>query len=413
MNSRFILHLWLLTTIMVWASDLSAFSQIMASGRQKKTAPMPVNENFAVAAGENLMLRYPDGSILDLIAPSAGKTASAGITLRQSAGFVKLSDAAEHFSLQIPLAVITGTKCACFLQSNDKLAKIVVSKGRLKVVARAGKNIVVEAGETLLLSEKKHEIRKSSATDTAFWKLKPADSFAELPIPESFPRRFGELYIYSMAVLEKGGGTIHFSDPSRLAQSAAAGDILAPSGSRIMTGNNETAVLRLGEKTIVKIAADTEILLKEAQLEIKKGECLVRHGSTLLPVKIAGPSPFAITRDSSVEIARHEDEMLVTIQNGRVQIPVTGQTLDSGARFRISRTGIMPIDLQKEPPAALFHNYTGPLFSSPEEDFSESLNFDDLFQLSEEPATDNGNQQQSSPDSLLQQYEIRPEDNRK
>jgi len=220
------------------------------------------------------------------------------------------------------------------------------------------------------------------------------------------PKRFGELFIYSLAILEKGGGTVHYADSARKPAAAAAGEIMAPTGSRIITGASETARLRLGDKTTLSIAPDSEILLQPAHLEILRGECLVRHGNGFLPVKIAGPVALLIEKNSSVGFGRSGDTLMVTIHKGNARVSGTGTSFGAGKCYRFSGKDGRAVIVERRPTPAL----TAEQIESTIPDFETGiLNETEPFWPDEEPLPADNGQQPIDPGNLLQQYEIHPD----
>ncbi|MBU1106055.1 MAG: hypothetical protein KKB51_05245 [Candidatus Riflebacteria bacterium] len=395
-----------------------AKAQIIVSGNITSNLPtkLNINDSFSLLASESAIFRFPNGTVINLMAPSEGTIASEGLNFKQSACFIKFKNLSDRFIVKTNLAAMAGKDCQFFLQSNQKVVKVVIMKGKLKVLTRDSKTFQISAGETILLSENKIDSRKSENHDTAFWKKNPATQLDDVKNAGKSPKRFGELYIYSMAILEKGGGTVFFSDPDRKPESAENKEVFAKAGARIITSASETARLRLGEKTLIKISPDSEILLKPAHLEIVKGECLIRHGNTLFPVKVVGPMPFLITHDSSIEIARTDESMLITIQKGSLLIPSTDQQLAAGLKFNLSSNGLQPVNVGVIPESIMVsNNAEKTTWGSGRDLLNEILSDNDPFLFTDETSHEQPDsiQQQNTPGSLLQQYEIRPEKERK
>jgi hypothetical protein len=312
--------------------------------------------------------------------------------------------------IKTSLAILAGSDCQYFLQITSESAKASVIGGKLKVLTRDRKTMAVKAGETLVVSAFQSEVRRSAKEDTAFWKNDPAKAFDKVELPARLPKRFGEIYIYSMAILQKGGGKVVFADPARVSQSAADKDLMVQAGSKIITGASETATLRLGEKTLVRIAPDSEILLKSSQFEVLKGTCLVRHGNVLFPVKIGGPVPMLVTQGSSVELVSVDNAIVATVYNGSLQLPSTGESFSAGFSFKISDRGSEKLDFSALQASPLFADFSGRRFWAPEDHiFSDSFDEADPFNLTDIPPEKPVIENRPSPGSLLQQYDIRPE----
>lgn len=387
-------------------------AQVMVSGRMAPGMPERLNsgDSFSVSADESLILRFSHGATMTLIAPSAGKIASEGVSLTHGACFVRCKKSVRQLVIKTSLVILVGSDCQYFLQITSESVKASVVSGELKVLTRDRKTISVKAGETLVISASQSEVRRSAKEDIAFWKNDPAKAFDKVELPARLPKRFGEIYIYSMAILQKGGGKVVFADPARVSQSAADKDLMVQAGSKIITGASETAALRLGEKTLVRIAPDSEILLKSSQFEVLKGTCLVRHGNVLFPVKIGGPVPMLVTKGSSVELVRIDNTIIATVYNGSLQLPSTGESLSAGFSFRISDRGSETLDFSALQASPLFAEFSGRRSWTPEDQiFIDSFDEADPFSLTHELPKKPVLQNRPSPGSLLQQYDIRPE----
>jgi hypothetical protein len=396
---------------MIFLSGVLA-AQVMVSGRMAPGMPERLNagDSFSVSADASLILRFPHGATMNLIAPSAGKIASEGVSLTHGACFVRCKKAVRQLLIKTSLAILAGSDCQYFLQISPERAKVSVVGGVLKGLTRDLNNISVKAGETLVISASQSEVRRSAKEDLAFWKNDPAKAFDKVELPARLPKRFGEIYIYSMAILQKGGGKVVFADPARVSQSAVDKDLMVKAGSKIITGASETASLRLGEKTLVRIAPDSEILLKSSQFEVLKGTCLVRHGNVLFPVKIGAPVPMLVTKGSSVELVRIDNAIIATVYNGSLQLPSTGESLCAGFSFRISDRGSETLDFSALQASPLFADFSDRRSWTPEDKiFRETFDEADPFSLSDESPEKPVIQNQPSPGSLLQQYEVRPE----
>lgn len=387
-------------------------AQVIVAGRMAPGMPERLNagDSFSVSADESLILRFPHGATMNLIAPSAGKIASEGVSLSDGACFVRCKKSVRQLLIKTSLAILAGNDCQYFLQNSPESVKVSVGGGELKVLTRDRKTISVKAGETLVISASQSEVRRSAKEDIAFWKNDPAKAFDKVELPARLPKRFGEIYIYSMAILQKGGGKVVFADPARASQLAADKDLMVHAGSKIVTGASETAVLKLGEKTLVRIAPDSEILLKTTQFEVLKGTCLVRHGNVLFPVKIGGPVPMLVTQGSSVELVSIDNVIVATVYNGSLQLPSTGESFSAGFSFKISDRGSEKLDfsaLQASPLVAEFSGRRS--WTLGDQIFSDSFDEVDPFSFSDESPEKPVIQNRPSPGSLLQQYDIRPE----
>jgi hypothetical protein len=355
----------------------------MAPGMPER---LNAGDSFSVSADESLILRFPHGATMNLIAPSAGKIASEGVSLSDGACFVRCKKSVRQLVIKTSLAILAGSDCQYFLQITSESAKASVIGGKLKVLTRDRKTMAVKAGETLVVSAFQSEVRRSAKEDTAFWKNDPAKAFDKVELPARLPKRFGEIYIYSMAILQKGGGKVVFADPARVSQSAADKDLMVQAGSKIITGASETATLRLGEKT------------------------LVRHGNVLFPVKIGGPVPMLVTQGSSVELVSVDNAIVATVYNGSLQLPSTGESFSAGFSFKISDRGSEKLDFSALQASPLFADFSGRRFWAPEDHiFSDSFDEADPFNLTDIPPEKPVIENRPSPGSLLQQYDIRPE----
>jgi len=396
--------------LLVFGTVLTA--QVAASGRMAPGMPERLNtgDSFSVSADESLILRFSHGATMNLIAPSAGKIASEGVSLTHGACFVRCKKAVRQLVIKTSLAILAGSDCQYFLQNSPESVQASVVGGELKVLTRDRKTMSVKAGETLVISASQREVRRSAKEDLAFWKNDPAKAFDKVKLPARLPKRFGEIYIYSMAILQKGGGKVVFADPARVSQSAADKDLMVLAGSRIVTGASETATLSLGEKTLVRIAPDSGILLKSSQFEVLKGTCLVRHGNVLFPVKIGGPVPMLVTQGSSVELVSVDNAIVATVYNGSLQLPSTGESFSAGFSFKISDRGFEKLDFSELQASPLFADFSGRRSWAPEDHvFSDSFDEAEPFSLTDELPERPVMQNRPSPGSLLQQYDIRPE----
>ncbi len=366
--------------------------------------PAVTGSSFALNASESLVIRLPEVTA-NLLAPSAGAVASEGISFKQAACFVKIKNPPGGFVVKTPLAAITGTDCSFFLQSNENALKLTATRNGSKILTRKGQKLSVSNGETLVLVKDRSEIRKSTLKDLVFWQRNPSDAFDHLKPAEQAPKKFGELYIYSLAILEKGAGTVLLPDPGKQPQKAVKGEILAPAGSRIITSADETARLRLGEKTLIRISPNSEVLLKPAHIEIVRGDCLIRHGSALLPLKLVGPSPVLVLRDSSVEMARSGDSLLVTIHKGSLKLPESDRLITAGNSFSLSEKGFETLVFGKSSRIDLPGNESYLNF-----DIFDTVSDDDPLAATDAEGPDTtGASQNTAPANLLQQYELQPQ----
>ncbi|HAE38693.1 MAG TPA: hypothetical protein DCG57_08655 [Candidatus Riflebacteria bacterium] len=405
----------LLMTAALFLCGCALSAQVSVSGRAsaRLSEKLNVGDAFSVAAGESLVLKFQRGETVNLIESSNGKIASEGVNLTQGSCFVRYKKLSNRFIVKTPLAAFAGTDCQFFLQNSSDRVKAVIVAGELRVLTRDRKNMQAGAGETLTISADISELRKSVLDDTSFWKNDPGMVFNRSKLPDKLPKRFGEIYIYSMAVLEKGGGKVVFADPARAPQSASDKDLVVLAGSKIITGASETAALRLGENTLIRIAPDSEILLKSSHFEVIKGTCLVRHGTVLFPVKVGGPSPMLITRDSSVELVSVDKAIVATVYKGNLQLPGTGEHLAAGFSFRISDKGAEKLEMSNLRTSPLFVGFSSRHAWTPDvQIFSDNFDESDPFYLSDETPDKPGMQNRPSPGSILQQYDIRPEGGR-
>lgn len=396
----------------------AAVAQVIVSGNISNSLPakLDINDSFHLTATESAIFKFSNGAVINLKAPSEGVIASEGLNFKQSSCFIKLKNFSGRFGVKTTLVAIAAKNCQFFLYSDQKAVKAVVVKGELNVLSKEGKKFLVSNGETFQLSKDSANVRKCESKDIQFWNANPVNHLAEVKVTGKSPKRFGELYIYSMAILEKGAGTVYYPDTSLKPESAVMKDVFVKVGARVVTSASETARLRLGEKTLIRILPNSEILLKSAHLEVVRGECLIRHGNTLFPIKVMGPMPFLVTNNSSVEIAKTDNALLITIQKGILRIPGTNQQLPAGQKFNLSENGLQPVDIGVIPePIIVSNNSKESIWGSDRDYLNELLNDVDQFIFNDEvsmPESD-ATKHQNSPGSLLQQYEIRPESERK
>ena len=401
---RFLAPLLLIFGLLCGPMPTRAFAAAVIDGGLH--ANLQAATRFSVAAGKQLILQLPHGFVIDLLPTSGGIVASDGVFLEQSACFVKSGKMPTGFALQTNLVSLSGVDCRYFLQNNSKAVKAVVVSGELAARTPAGQNLKIHAGETLLVTPQKATQRKSLPKDTAFWSSEAPKLPGDTTL-DKVPKRFGELFIYSLAILEKGGGTVFYADSTRKPATAIDREIIAPTDSKISTGASETARLRLGEKTTLSIAPDSEILLHPAHIEILNGECLVRHGNGFLPVKISGPVALLVEKNSSVEFGRSAETLTVTIHKGNARVSGTDTSFGAGKCCKFSGNGGKAVIVERLPTPAM----TAEHLESTIPNFETGiLNETEPFWPDEELLPADNGQQPIDPGNLLQQYEIHPEE---
>ncbi|HOT26578.1 MAG TPA: hypothetical protein PLU72_00220 [Candidatus Ozemobacteraceae bacterium] len=162
--------------------------------------------------------------------------------------------------------------------------------------------------------------------------------------------RFGDLYVAGMAALLPGGGTLEApGGKPRVSGKTLRSDLLIPSGSLVSTGADETARIRLGERSLLRVRPNSALRIFSLRLELVRGELCVQQGKTILPLRIqAASSTIDLERDSAADFFLSEDgRMIVTVQAGTAKVAGESDAVVAGQRVEV-RSGTVVTD----PPVA-------------------------------------------------------------
>lgn len=162
--------------------------------------------------------------------------------------------------------------------------------------------------------------------------------------------RFGDLYVAGMATLLPGGGTLEApGGKPRVAGKNLRSDLLIPSGSLITTAADETARIRLGERSLMRVRPNSALRIFSLRLELERGELCIQQGKTILPLRIrAASSTVDLERESAADFFLSGDgRMIVTVQAGTVKIPGTKGVVPAGQRIEVKEGAVVA-----DPPVA-------------------------------------------------------------
>lgn len=162
--------------------------------------------------------------------------------------------------------------------------------------------------------------------------------------------RFGDLYVAGMATLLPGGGTLEApGGKPRVSGKTLRSDLLIPSGSLITTGANETARIRLGERSLLRVRPNSSLRIFSMRLELLRGELRVQQGKTILPLRIqAASSTVDLERESAADFfLANEGRMIVTVQAGSAKVLGQGDAVSAGQRFEVKGGAVVA-----DPPVA-------------------------------------------------------------
>ncbi|MFZ2957198.1 MAG: hypothetical protein WA705_09930 [Candidatus Ozemobacteraceae bacterium] len=240
--------------------------------------------------------------------------------------------------------------------------------------------------------------------------------------------RFGEIFVAGMATLLPGGGTL--APPGKKSHVLAKNlrsDFLIPSGSLISTGASETARVRLGEQSLLRINPDSAVRIFTLHLELERGEVCVQHGKTILPLRIqAGSASLVLERESAADFFLSlKGNLVVTVQGGSARIQGRQETFSEGQRVEITKAG----DVTPNPPEshladwAEYSRHSGDQWSAPVAGLE--MKTDEMFPESrpsgEPPASEIGQPEQNrspalasdttpsapqAPEDALQQHDV-------
>lgn len=151
--------------------------------------------------------------------------------------------------------------------------------------------------------------------------------------------RFGDLYVAGMATLLPGGGTLEApGGKPRVSGKTLRSDLLIPSGSLITTGADETARIRLGEHSLLRVRPNSALRIFSLRLELVRGELRIQQGKTILPLRIqAASATVDLERESAADFFLSKDgRMIVTVQAGTAKVSGTGNAVSAGQRIEVT-----------------------------------------------------------------------------
>jgi len=183
--------------------------------------------------------------------------------------------------------------------------------------------------------------------------------------------RFGDMYVAGMATLLPGGGMLEPPGGSpRVAAKNLRSELLIPSGSLVVTGRDETARIRLGERSLLRVNPGSAIRIYTLHLELERGGVAIQHGKSLFPIRLqAASTSLLLDHDSAADFVLPRDgNLVVTMQGGSARLQGSGDTLTAGRRAIIEKGRLVT-----DPPIARLaawgeylgfsqiHEYTPPL----------------------------------------------------
>jgi len=162
---------------------------------------------------------------------------------------------------------------------------------------------------------------------------------AEKPPSRPANARFGDIYVTGMAALLPGGGTL---EPPGSAPKVSAktlrSELLIPSGSLVTTGASETARIRLGERSLLRLSPDSAVRIYALHLKLERGEIGVQQGKTILPLRIlASSSAMIVDCESTADFFLSQaGSVIVTVQAGTTRLQGSDQRFSAGQRIEVS-----------------------------------------------------------------------------
>ncbi len=151
--------------------------------------------------------------------------------------------------------------------------------------------------------------------------------------------RFGDLYVAGMATLLPGGGTLEApGGKPRVSGKTLRSDLLIPSGSLISTAADETARIRLGERSLLRVRPNSALRIFSLRLELVRGELCIQQGKTILPLRIqAASSTVDLERESAADFFLSDDgRMIVTVQAGTAKVLGKADAVSAGQRMEVT-----------------------------------------------------------------------------
>lgn len=157
--------------------------------------------------------------------------------------------------------------------------------------------------------------------------------------------RFDDLFVTGMARLLPGGGTLQAPGSARPVSAAGlTSERFIPNGSLVFTNARETARIRLGERSVLRLRPESAIRIFSLYVQIVRGQVGVQHGKTVFPLRLsAASSSLLLERESGADFFLPSDgPLLVTVQVGAVRISGTGRVFPSGSRIEIDKGVVNP-----------------------------------------------------------------------
>ncbi|HNW37009.1 MAG TPA: hypothetical protein PKM25_18865, partial [Candidatus Ozemobacteraceae bacterium] len=170
------------------------------------------------------------------------------------------------------------------------------------------------------------------AADQVAQHLRPAGGS---PTSGAAVARFGDIYVTGMAVLLPGGGTLEPPGAaSKVSAKTLRSELLIPSGSLVTTGASETARVRLGERSLLRISPDSAVRIFALHLKLERGEIGVQQGKTILPLRIlASDSAMIVDCESAADFFLSKaGSMIVTVQAGTARLQGREERFSAGQR---------------------------------------------------------------------------------
>ncbi|HOY68941.1 MAG TPA: hypothetical protein PLP29_18845 [Candidatus Ozemobacteraceae bacterium] len=186
--------------------------------------------------------------------------------------------------------------------------------------------------------------------------------------------RFGDMYVAGMATLFPGGGTLEppGGTPRIMAKSLRS-ELLIPSGSLIITGSDETARIRLGERSLLRVNPGSAIRIFTLHLELERGNVAIQHGKSLFPLRLqAASTALLLDHDSAADFVLPGDgNLVVTVQGGSARLQGTDDALTAGRRAIVEKGRLVT-----DPPIAKLMAWGEYLGSSQIHEYTPSLGLD-------------------------------------
>jgi hypothetical protein len=161
---------------------------------------------------------------------------------------------------------------------------------------------------------------------------------ANAPSKNAFHLNFGDIYVTGMAVILPGGGTIETPSAEKVLAKNLRREMLIPSGSMIVTGASETACVRLGDHSRVRISPDSAVRVYSLHLKLERGEVCIQQGKTVLPLRIlASTTAMVVNQESAADFfLSRNGNLIVTVQAGSAALQGKKQRFLAGQRIEVT-----------------------------------------------------------------------------